>query len=185
MVPGWVRGEIAKLLNGMNGEHDGVMVAAVALLGPDGFDVQSCEQTNNFDPNEYGPVMLQGYTMLAAAALAKTLGTVHASTDHEHHFTNDIEDPEERLQALRNLYESAIRQFLDSMFTYAGAEFQQKHESDLSTAAGSQLVALWQRIATGTIQFRSPQGQSTGEQNDDGNTERRTEHDGSDDGKAH
>ena len=155
MCPNWVRGEMAKLLNELDGTYDEVMVGAVALLGENGYDFKCCEQTTNFDPAEYGQIMLEGYSMIAGGALAKVLDTVHAATQNPEHFTQDIEDEEERFQQLRNLYEQAIRQFLRSMLTYAGPEFQRDKPGGMSVAAGSQLIGLWQNISTSTIKFQN------------------------------
>lgn len=167
--PGWMRGEVAKMLNQLDGTHDEVLVAAVAALGPEGFDVQHCEQSTNFDPNAYGPAMLEGFTMLAGTALAQVLGTVYAATQSEHHFTQDIEDPAERIQAMRNLYEQAIRDFLTSVFTYAGAQYQQApgRQGNLSMAAGSQMVGLWHKVAEATITFHGPKEPQTPEHPDE------------------
>lgn len=153
MCPGWVHSTMSKLLNQLDGRHDAAMVAAVALMGPDGFDFKTTEESINFDPSEYGLIMLEGYTMIAGGALAKMLDTVYASTQAETHFTHDIDDNEEKLQQLRNLYEQAIRQFLQGVIRYAGAEFQHGKTHDLSVAAGSQMLNLWNRVATSTVKF--------------------------------
>lgn len=156
LCPNWVRSEMDKLMNGLDGTHDEVMVGAVAIMGPNGYDFDCVEQTTNFDPMEYGPMMHQGYAMIAGAGLAQLMRSVHEATKHPDHFSNQIEDPDERLQQLRNLYEQAIRQFLDAMFTYAGGEFQHDQAAGPSIVAGSQLLNLWLRIAASTITFKSP-----------------------------
>lgn len=180
MCPNWVRSEVAKLLNSLDGRYDTVMVGAVALLGEDGFDYGCIEQSTHFDPQVFGPVMLEGYSLIAGAALAKTLGSVHAACSSDLHFTRDIEDNDERLQAMRNLYEQAIRQFLQSVLTYAGAEFQKTINDGgrpapgrptESMIAGSQLVGLLQRVADATITFQQPRDQDEALRREDGESE--------------
>jgi hypothetical protein len=153
IVSGWVRGELARLLNELGGRHEKVMVAGVVLLDEDGFDVGTREQTQEMDPAAFGPMMLQGYNVMAGRALANVLKTVDAATRNPQHFTASIDDPAEKLQAMRNLYEAAIRQFLDGMFTYAGIAFQDQQLPGPSIAAGSQMLAAWLHVARARLKF--------------------------------
>lgn len=166
MCPGWVRAELAKIANGLDGRHDHVMVAGVVLMGPHGFDARTCEQAVDLDPESYGPMMLWGYSALAGTALANVLSTVYESTQHPDHFTQQLDDPEDHMDAIRNLYEAAVRQWLEQAITQAGEKFQADHPHNLSMAAGSQMLNVWLEIARRTIRFNtSPtQEQTDGDQ---------------------
>ncbi len=156
LIPSWVRSEVNNMLNELNGAHSDVMVAAVALMGENGFCCKSREQTTSFVASEYGPAMLEGYSIIAGEVMAKVLGTVVAATMNPNHFTHDIADETERFQQLRNLYEQAIREFLFSALNYAGANFQRDNPSSPTVAAGSQMLALWKKVAHSTITFKTP-----------------------------
>lgn len=165
-APHWVRQELGIALNGIDPTDKDTVVAAIAMLGEKGYDFVCHEQTTNFDPNEYGPMMLEGYNMVAGAGLAKILQSVHAATSSDQHFTKDIEDDEERFIAMRNLYEQAIRQFLRSVLTYAGGEFQAAGKPDPSMVAGSQMLNLWLAVSESTLKFADPKPTDEGEAND-------------------
>ena len=155
MVPGWVHGELTKLINSLDGKHAEVVVAAVALLGQDGFDVGCAEQTTNFDAREYGPVMIEGYAMIAAAALGKLMAVQYGSMMGGKHpiNTQEYDDPSQKMIAIRQEFDTAIRQFMRSMFGYLGAEFQHGKPSNPVVAGGSQVIAMWQKVCVSTIKF--------------------------------
>lgn len=156
MVEPWVRSTMDKLLAGANPpKQTEVCIVALILLGPDGFSTESAEETTNFDPREYGPAMLEGYSMMAALGLAKVFNTVDGALHSPGHFTADIEDPAERIAAMRNVYERAMRGFLQSAITYAGEMFQRGKKGDMSVAAGSQMLNMWLEVSRRTVRFEA------------------------------
>jgi len=174
MCPTWVRGEMDKLINELDGSECDVMVGAVAILGENGYDFDCREQSTNFDPKVYGPVMLQGYNMIAGCVLAKVLDHLHEALQSELHFTQEIEDDAERFQQTRNIYEHTIRDFLKQLFTYAGFQFQTKIASkpasatkksaNISLACGSNMIAMWRKVAETPMVFKR-----AGDQDEQGN----------------
>ena len=154
ITPGWMTAESNKALADLDHDDKDTIVMAIAVMGEMGYDVTSREQTTNFEPVQYGPMMLSGFNILAGAALGKILQTVHTATLSDHHFTKDIEDDVERLEAIRNLYEQAIREFLKMCLMEAGTSLQRDNEPDISIVAGSQMIGLWSQIAKSTVTFR-------------------------------
>ena len=108
ITPGWMTAEANKTLADLNHDDKDTMIVVAAVMGEMGYDVAIREQSTNFVPQEYGPMMLQGMNIVAGCALGRILQTVHTATLSDEHFTKDIEDDTERLEAIRNLYEQAI-----------------------------------------------------------------------------
>lgn len=159
LAPQWMRHEAAEALNSFDPDkidlHD-TIVGTFAVMGDEAFEVISFEQSKDFDPNEYGPKMLHGYNSIAGLSLAKVMDTVHSAIQHPEHFTHHIENMEDRFQAIRNLYEACIRQWLVVAMQVAGEQFQKGKAGDMSVAGGSQVLGLWQRVASSTVKFELP-----------------------------
>lgn len=162
---GWVYGTVKNMIAQLDGQWDDVCVGAVAVLGEQGYDFACCEESVMLDPAAYGPVMLQGLNMIAGAALGKAMGTYHAALMHEDHFTHEIEDDPERFAKTRQLYEQCVRLFLRSVMEYAGQQFQKQirelgvsdKAANISLASGSQMLAMWVKVAESTLSFKAPE----------------------------
>ncbi len=156
MLPDWARDAMVNMLNELDGRFDEVMVGGCVLLHPaKGFDVQVCEQTTNFDPMDYGPMMVEGYAVLAGMALAKMLNGMHADVLSPSNEVWKIED-DEQMVLLREIYEQNVRSFLTSLFKYAGGFFQDGKGMDVATlegrsvAAVSQILGYWLIVCQST-----------------------------------
>ena len=183
IVPGWVVKSNRKLLDKMTGEHANVYVGMAALLGEDGYCMDSTEESIELEPGIFAKLMIQGYKFLSGHALGKTLSVlatelrqpdnpIYAAAQTLAEENESDASYENKVKAaivilVRNATERFIRQHLRVMFQAAGMEIQHgapKREPadeligvghDLVTIAMSQMVGVWIEIASAPIEVVS------------------------------
>ena len=103
LVPAWVAQKSREMLGKMSGEHAGVYVGQIALMGPDGYSLGSIEEAVDLDPRSFGPLMIQGYNFLGGQALGKLMESVVNELRSDRSEIHDkAREMAEELVALRN-----------------------------------------------------------------------------------
>ena len=158
LVPHWIRQEVAASLNELDGTHKDTLVTSTAVMGPEGFDVTTYEQSENLNPDDYGPMMLAGYNAVAGSALGKLLQTVRAGIEGSPEI-QEMEE-EERWAAMRGMFDTAIRNFLQGMLMQAGSMLQEmaqltEKQPGMETITGSQILGAWIRISQSPIKVNA------------------------------
>lgn len=178
LVPHWVRQTLGRMANDLNGEHgDGAMVAVTALLGREGFSVASIEEAVTLDPQTFGMLMLEGYTICAGKSLAQVFSSTLAMLRHPEHPSNQEADPAARLNAKTEAFNLAFRQFLRRALEYAGREIlAAERDRGGPVPAGGQValspdalaalhvLGVFIRVADSPIEIKTPKAANEAEE---------------------
>jgi len=137
-------------------KHNQACVCAVAVMGEDGFEFASDSNIQTLDAEAGIRMLLEGFAMMGAASLAEVMGQAYAEIAAER---DPPEDDRERFIAMRQAYELAIRRWWGASMRYAAEKFQADHGSDMSVAAGSQILGLFMNMATAPIAYKATEDQ--------------------------
>lgn len=165
MVPAWVQKRHSENLARMEttpiSHPDSVFCSVLAFCGPESVDVHADSYTLNLQAHDYGPVMLAGMNMIAGSAMQALLCLWYAQMKD----SEDLEslDEDERCEAMRVSFDSALRQWMKEELLLAGQEFQKKVMLDeifgepdgLIVRSISQVVAAWIKLTEAKIMFGS------------------------------
>lgn len=157
MCPGWIRGELAKLCNDLDGQYDKVVVAAVCALSEDGYQILTREEAILLAPTEYGPMMLHGYRAITAVSLAKLLETAWASFHGSP--ASKLPDAQQHEQAFM-MFDQVIRGWLMDAVTLAGSKLFEGKTPGPALSAGQQAMAMWRAVAGSPFKFNQQQSEA-------------------------
>jgi len=149
LAPAWMRSIADGVLRQLDTEtHDKAVTVSIAVLGEEGYEFGSAENMQSLEAVPALHLLLEGHAMVAGSSLAVHL----KQTARELAATKDLPaDTDEAFIEMRRIYEGVVRAWLRSTMMYAGQKFQSEEEPGPSMAAGSQILQLFQRVASSNL----------------------------------